>query len=92
MGKWKGIIHKLEEYTNYKIRFRYSWKTRKLYLFPMKDPIVHRVNVIYKGTYTCKQFYIGETKCNSEVRWNEHCSLKKKKLWSIRSSISKSWP
>ena len=31
----------------------------------------------YKETCTCKEFYIGETKCNSEVRWNEHCSLKK---------------
>ena len=26
---------------------------------------------------TCKEFYIGETKPNSEVRWNKHCSLKK---------------
>ena len=76
--KMKRIICKLEEYTNYKIKFRYSWKTRKLQsLFPLKDPIVHKANVIYKGTCTCKEFYIGETKRNSEVRWNEHCSLKK---------------
>ena len=27
-GKMKRIICKLEEYTNYKINFRYSWKTR----------------------------------------------------------------
>ena len=74
----KRIICKLDEYTNYKIKFRYSWKTRKLQsLFPLKDPIVQRVNVIYKGTCTCKEFYIGETKRNSEVRWNEPCSLKK---------------
>ena len=46
-------------------------------LFALKDPIVHKANVIYRGTYTCKEFYIGETKRNSEVRWNEHCSLKK---------------
>ena len=25
----------------------------------------------------CKEFYIGETKRNSEVRWNKHFSLKK---------------
>ena len=74
----KRIIYKLEEYTNYKIEFRYSWKTRKLrYLFQLKDPSVHQANVIYKGTCTCKEFYIGEAKRNSEVRWNEHCSLKK---------------
>ena len=74
----KQIICKLEEYTNYKIKFRYSWKTRKLpSLFTLKDPIVHKANVIYKGTCTCKEFYIGETKRNWEIRWNEHCSLKK---------------
>ena len=76
--KMKRIICKLEEYTNCKIKFRYSRKTRKLrYLFQLKDPLVHKVNVIYKGTCTCKEFYIGKTKLNSEIRWNEHCSLKK---------------
>ena len=74
----KQIICQLEEYTNYKIKFRYSWKTRKLpSLFPLKDPIVHRANVIYKGTCTCKEFYILETKRNSEVRQDKYCSLKK---------------
>ena len=35
--KIKRIISKLEEYTNYKIKFRHSWKTRKLRsLFPLK--------------------------------------------------------
>ena len=69
--KMKQIICKLEEYTNYKIEFRYSWKIRKLrYLFELKDPSVHQANVIYKGTCTCKEFYIGEAKRKSEVRWN----------------------
>ena len=31
----------------------------------------------YKETCTWKEFYIEETKYNSEVRWNEHCCLKK---------------
>ena len=74
----KQIIFKLEEYTTYKIKFRYSWKTRKIWsLFPLKDPIVHKTNVIYKWTCTCKEFYVGETKCSSEVWWNKHCSFKK---------------
>ena len=74
----KGIICKLDEYANYKIKFRYSWKTWKLRpLFPLKDPIYHKANITYKGTCPCKEFYIGQTKRNSEVRWNEHCSLKK---------------
>ena len=81
----KQIICKLEEYTNYKIKSRYSWKTRKLQsLFPLKDPIVHKVNFIYKGTCTCQEFYIGETKRNSEVRWNEHCSRKILEAFYIR--------
>ena len=46
-------------------------------LFPLKDSIIHKMDVIYKGTCTCKEFYIGETKRDSEVRWNKHCSLKK---------------
>ena len=64
----KRIICKLEEYTNHKIKFRYSWKTRKLQSpFPLKDPIVHKANIIYKGTWTCKEFYIGETKLGSSM-------------------------
>ena len=74
----KRIICKLEEYTDYEIKFRYSLKTRKIRsLFQLKDPILHKANAIYKGTCTCKEFYIGEEKLNSEVRWNEHCFLKK---------------
>ena len=74
----KQNICKLEEYTNYKIKCRYSQKTRKLQsLFSLKDLIVHEANVIYKETCTCKEFYIGETKRNLVVRWNKHSSLKK---------------
>ena len=76
--KVKQITCILEEYTKYEIKFRYSWKTRKLQsLFSLKDTIVHKTNVISKGTCKCKEFYIQETKHNSEAWWNEHCSLKK---------------
>ena len=45
--KMKRIFCKLGEYKNHKIKSRYSWKTRKLQsLFPLKDPIVHKGNVI----------------------------------------------
>ena len=33
--------------------------------------------IINKGTYKCSEFYVGETKPNSEVRYREHCSTKK---------------
>ena len=45
----KLIIFKLEEYTNYKIKFRHSWRTRKLRsFFLLKNPIVRKANVTYK--------------------------------------------
>ena len=72
------IIFKLEEFKNYQIKFRYSWKSRKLrFLSPLNDLIVHKANVIYLGTCTYKEFYIGETKRNSEVQQTEHRSLNK---------------
>ena len=43
----------------------------------MKDPLFHKASVIYNGTCTWKEFYIRQTRRNSEVGWNEHCSLKK---------------
>ena len=46
----------------------------------LKDPVIHKANVIYKGTLltcSCNEFYVGETKRNYEVRWKEHCSAKK---------------
>ena len=72
------------------LEIRCAWKTRKSrYLFPLKDTIVDKANVIYKGTCTCKEFYIGETRRNSEVRW-KGTLLSLEKLLSRRSSISKS--
>ena len=63
------IINKREPFTNYKVKFRYFWKTRKMRsLFVLKDPIIHKANVIYKGTCSCNEFYVGETKRNSEIR------------------------
>ena len=43
----------------------------------LKDHVVHKANVSYKGTCSCSQLYIGEAKRNTEVRWKEHCSTKK---------------
>ena len=63
--KMKSIVNKLEEFTNNKVKFIYHWKTRKLkFLFHLK----HKANIIYKGIYSCKESYIGETKRNAEIR------------------------
>ena len=41
------ISDKVEAFTNYKVKFRYFWKTRKVRsLFVLKDPVVHRANFI----------------------------------------------
>ena len=48
-------------------------KTRNIQsLFPLKDKSDYKSCVIYKGDCSCGSRYIGETKGNTEVRWNEH--------------------
>ena len=50
-----------------------TWKTRNIWsLFPWKDKNDYKSCVIYKGDCSCWLRYIGETKRNAEVRWNEH--------------------
>ena len=45
--------------------------------FPIKDKVDHRCCVIYQGTCSCGQIYIGETERCSHVRFSEHCDIKK---------------
>ena len=72
------VLLTLEAFANYKVKFKFSWKTRKVRsLFVFKDPVMHKANVIYKGTCSCSEFYVGETKRNCEIRWREHCSTEK---------------
>ena len=33
--------------------------------------------VIYEGVYVCEQTYISETRCNVELRWEEHDNTSK---------------
>ena len=78
--KLKSIVIKLEEFTNNKVKFIYHWKTKKLKsLFPLKDRIKHKANIVYKGICSYNESYIGETKRNAEIRWKEHCSNNDKK-------------
>ena len=42
----------------------------------LKDKNDYKSCVIYKGDCSCGSRYIGETKRNVEVRWNEHNQLK----------------
>ena len=46
-------------------------------LFPLKDRNPHPSCKIYEGICSCKQNYIGETKRNVEIRWQEHENMNK---------------
>ena len=42
------MFEKLEVFTNYKVKFRYFWKTRKVrYLAGMNKPVNQKANIIY---------------------------------------------
>ena len=43
----------------------------------LKDHVVHKANVFYKGTCSGSELYVGQAKRNTEVRWKEHCSTEK---------------
>ena len=50
-----------------------TWKSRNMRsLFLFKDKNDYKSRDIYKGVCSCGSRYIGETKRNAEVRWNEH--------------------
>ena len=51
-------------------------KTRNIRsLFPLKDKNDYKSCVVYKGDCSCGSLYIGETKRNGEVRWNEQLKV-----------------
>ena len=66
--KIKSMVNKLEEFTNNKVKFINHWKTGKLKsLFPLKDRTKDKANIVYKGTCSCNESYIGGTKRNAET-------------------------
>ena len=73
--KSKHFLKKFHKFLNNSFRIVILWKTRNIQsLFLLKDKNNHRLCVIYKGDCSCGSGYIGETKHNAEVRWNEHNS------------------
>lgn len=71
----KNFLVKLKEYTGNLFRITIVWNTKKIKtLFAIKDKVVHRANVIYKGTSENNpgESYIGETKQIVEERWKQH--------------------
>ena len=52
-----------------------EWKLTLKYHTVKKVIVIHKANVIDRGTCTYKELHIGKFKRNSEVWWDQHCSL-----------------
>ena len=71
--KPKHFLKIFHKFTNNSFRMVIRWKTRNIRsLSPFKDKNDCKSCVVYKGDCSCGSRYIGETKHNAEVRWNEH--------------------
>ena len=69
------VLKRLEVFSNKQFVFKVIWNTQKIKsLFPIKDRVQHSSNVTYEWKCSCQHSYVGETKRNVEVRWNEHQS------------------
>ena len=69
----KYFINKLEIFTNYRVKLSTVQNTGKIKsLFNDKDRVSHYSCVIYRGICSCGADYIGETRRNAQLRWNEH--------------------
>ena len=67
------FIKTFHEFTNSSYEVRIKWITKKIeQLFKLKSNNPHPSCVIYEGVCVCEQTYIGETRRNIELRWEEH--------------------
>ena len=69
----KCFLKKFYELTNDLCEIKIKWiieKMRNLFYLKSKNP--HPACVIYEGVCTYEGNYIGETKRNVEIRWEEH--------------------
>ena len=63
----------MEIFTNYSIKFKTVWNTRKIKsLFNYKDKVSHYSCIIYRGICLCGAHYKEETVSNARLLWNEH--------------------
>ena len=69
----KHFITKFKSFLDTECTIVVKWITRKIKtLFSLKIRNPHPSCKLYEGTCTCGGLYIGETKRNVEVRWQEH--------------------
>ena len=71
--KLKHFLKKLHQVIDDGLRVVITWETRNVrFLFPLQGKHDYQSCVICKRDFSCGLHYIGETKCTSEFRWNEH--------------------
>ena len=91
----KRFIKKFHEFTNNSYEIRIKWITKKVkQLFKLKSKNPHPSCVIYEGVCVCEQTYIGETRRNVELRWEEHENTSKdsEPAKHLKENLSPSFP
>ena len=69
----KQFLKKLKLFSKDQFNFSIKWMTKKIkHLFKINDRNLYPSCCIYKGTCSCQMTYIGETKRNVKIRWQEH--------------------
>ena len=73
----KRFLKKFNELTNDLFEIKIKWITKKMTdLFCLKSKNHHPTCAICKGGCTYKGNYMGETKRNVEIRWEEYSDIK----------------
>ena len=63
----------IKRLTNNSHKIKIKWITNKVKrFFKLKSRNAHPACAIYDGVCICEQTYIGETRRNVELRWEEH--------------------
>ena len=74
----KRFLKNFHDLTNDLYEMKIKWITKKMRnLFRLKSKNLHPACAIYEGVRTCKENYIGETKRNVEIQWEEHSDINK---------------
>ena len=73
----KRFLKKFHELTNDLFEIKIKWITKKMGdLFRLNNKNPRLACAIYEGACTNKANYMGETKRNVEIRWEEHSDIK----------------
>ena len=88
---FKCFLKKFHEPMNDLYDIKIKWITKKMKnMFCLKKRNPHPACVIYEGICTYKENYIGETKRNVEIQWEEYSNINKiSEQMDIRKAIQR---